>query len=121
MHVNEFLRLSGTRQRMNARCYWHRLIKSLNACRCQLDGDNGDQACSEAIVIAHTSACLPQQEANDVESEQREPTAVLEVDDGLRLRLGVDLLVELSVLRLRIAAAFAAKVGIGSHCQLFGD
>ena len=35
---------------------------------------------------------------------------MLEVDGGLRLRLGVDLLVELSVLRLRIAAGFAAKV-----------
>ena len=45
-----------------------------------------------------------------MKSEAREPTAMLEIDGGLRLRLGVDLLVELSVLRLRIAAAFAAKV-----------
>jgi len=59
---------------------------------------------------------LPQQELDDMESAGREPTAVLEVDDGLRLRLGVDLLVELSVLRLRIAAAFAAKVGSGILC-----
>ena len=49
-----------------------------------------------------------------MEAAAREPTAVLEVDGGLRLRLGVDLLVELSVLRLRIAAAFAAKVGTTS-------
>ncbi len=56
-----------------------------------------------------------------MESAGREPTAVLEVDDGLRLRLGVDLLVELSVLRLRIAAAFAAKVGIGIGCWLIEE
>ena len=64
-------------------------------------------------MLRATNACLPQQESDDMESMGREPTAVLEVDDGLRLRLGVDLLVELSVLRLRIAAAFAAKVGVG--------
>ena len=52
----------------------------------------------------------PQEEAEYLESEAREPTAMLEIDGGLRLRLGIDLLVELSVLRLRIAAAFAAKV-----------
>ena len=46
----------------------------------------------------------------------REPAAVMEVDGRLRLRLGVDLLVELAVLRLRIAAAFAAKVGIQYCC-----
>ena len=45
-----------------------------------------------------------------MDSDAREPTAMLEIDGGLRLRVGVDLLVELSVLRLRIAAAFAAKV-----------
>ena len=48
--------------------------------------------------------------------EPVEPTAVMEVDGGLRLRLGVDLLVELSVLRLRIASAFAAKVRTHGRC-----
>lgn len=54
-----------------------------------------------------------------MEAAVREPTAVMEVDGGLRLRLGVDLLVELAVLRLRIAAAFAAKVCV--HSRQFGS
>lgn len=45
-------------------------------------------------------------------------TKVLVVDGCLRFRVDQHLLAELAVLRLRIAAAFAAKVRLSDPCRL---